>query len=342
MKVAIIGPFCLPFIRGNSLSIYRLVSGLMDSDVDVEAFCLPEYADKRDVYKEVASFKPDIIHGFHAHKTGRIVQVLKKRTGLPLVVSLRGTDFNIDLFDKRRRPVVIKTLEMADKIVVFAPFTKDMILKEIPDLKKKNNIHIIPHAVSLEKKEYNALDALNLKKGHFIFFVPAGVRGVKNIGLPLKPLKRLKKQYPEIRLVYAGAVLDRRTGQSFIRKIKGLDWVTYLGAVPHERMYALYRASHVVVNSSLSEGMPNSILEAMSLAKPVLVSDIAGNRAIVRDGKDGLLFDGEEDFEKKAEKLLKDKDLRKRLGQEAKKRIQRAHLPKKECDEHIRVYKQIL
>lgn len=340
MKVAIIGPFCLPIIRGNSLSIYRLVSGLMERGVEVKAFCLPEYAGKRDVYKEIASFKPDIIHGFHAYKTGRIVQVLKKRTGLPLVMSLRGTDFNIDLFDKRRRPVVVKTLEMADKIIVFAPFTRDIILNEVPRL-KKNNIHIIPHAVSLEKKAYHVLDALNLKKSHFIFFVPAGIRGVKNVDLALKPIKRLKKQYPEIRLVYAGSVIDKRSGQSFIKKIKGLDWVTYLGAVPHERMYALYRASHVVVNSSLSEGMPNSILEAMSLGKPVLASKIPGNRAIIKDKKDGLLFEGEEEFEKKAEKLLKDKDLRKRLGQEAKKRIQLAHSPKKECDEHIKIYREL-
>jgi glycosyltransferase involved in cell wall biosynthesis len=340
MKVAIIGPFCLPFIRGNSLSIHRLLSGLLERGVEAEAFCLPEYKNKRNVYRDIASFRPDVIHGFHAYKTGRIVQALKKRTGAPLIVSLRGTDFNIDLMDRRRRGVVVDTLRMADRIIVFAPITRDLILKEIPGLARKN-IRVIPHAVKLENKKYNALDELGLEKNHFIFLVPAGIRRVKNVLFALRPLERLRRACPQIRLVYAGAVIDRRSGIRFVKKIRGYDWISYLGAVPHERMYSLYQASHVVVNSSLAEGMPNALLEAMSLGKPVLASRIPGNQAIIKDGKDGLLFEGEDDFEKKAGDLIGNSDLRKRLGEEAKKRIQRFHTPESECDRHIAIYEEL-
>lgn len=46
-----------------------------------------------------------------------------------------------------------------------------------------------------------------------------------------------------------------------------------------------------MVNSSISEGMPNALLEAAALGVPVVARRIPGNCKVVRDGETGLLFD---------------------------------------------------
>jgi glycosyltransferase involved in cell wall biosynthesis len=49
-------------------------------------------------------------------------------------------------------------------------------------------------------------------------------------------------------------------------------------------------ACDLMVFPSVSEGMPNKVLEAMATGTPVLVSDIAGNRQLVEDHQHGRLF----------------------------------------------------
>jgi glycosyltransferase involved in cell wall biosynthesis len=98
----------------------------------------------------------------------------------------------------------------------------------------------------------------------------------------------------------------------------------------------MLRVVDVVVNSSLSEGgMSNAVLEAMSRGVAVLASDIEGNRSIIVDEVDGLLFTSEDDFERKAERLIVDPDLRRRLGRQAQAKIEREFSPKREIDAPI-------
>lgn len=73
----------------------------------------------------------------------------------------------------------------------------------------------------------------------------------------------------------------------------------------------------VYVNSSSYEGMPMTMLEAMSLAKPVVASAVDGNRELVTDGSTGFLFESG-DYERLAAclgKLLANKKLRQDMGQ---------------------------
>lgn len=224
---------------------------------------------------------------------------------------------------------------------MFAQFTRDKILKEVPDLEDRKMV-IIPHAVNLENAPHPFVEGLKLSGTEFLFLVPAGIRPVKNVLFCLRPLAALKEKYPFLRLIYAGPVLENAYGEQFLKAIGNLDWVIYLGAVPHEKMLGLFNLVDVVINSSVSEGMPNAILEAMSLGKAVLVSKIPGNEAIVSDGIDGFVFSSESDFYSKAERLLQDRDLRKKLGDAAKKRIDLNFPKDQEIQNHIRVYREAI
>ncbi|MDR2547873.1 MAG: glycosyltransferase [Lachnospiraceae bacterium] len=70
----------------------------------------------------------------------------------------------------------------------------------------------------------------------------------------------------------------------------------FKGMVLHDELITWYRTNdcHLFINVSESEGVPVSIMEALSFAIPVIASDVGGSGEIVKNGYNGLLL--EKDF----------------------------------------------
>lgn len=89
-------------------------------------------------------------------------------------------------------------------------------------------------------------------------------------------------------------------------------------------MSAFYQGLDIFVNTSLHEGIPMSILEAMSYGIPVIAPQIGGIPEIIEDGIDGFLIPpGNVDlFTEKCLLLSKDLELREELGSSARHKIE--------------------
>lgn len=98
----------------------------------------------------------------------------------------------------------------------------------------------------------------------------------------------------------------------------------------------------IVVNSSLSEGMSNTILEAMAAGKLVIASDVGGNPEIVKNGETGYLFKSK-DFLALSQLIinsLNDPHKIRTIGQRSQNYIRKHHdlsmLCKKYCDVYMK------
>ncbi|HEU0204384.1 MAG TPA: glycosyltransferase [Burkholderiaceae bacterium] len=97
---------------------------------------------------------------------------------------------------------------------------------------------------------------------------------------------------------------------------------------PHEIAHALSSAA-IYVQTSFWEGMPLSVIHAMAVGLPCVVSNVVGHRDVLVHGKTGFLVRDLEDLERHVRWLLEEPELRQRLGaaarREALSRFSREH-----------------
>lgn len=74
--------------------------------------------------------------------------------------------------------------------------------------------------------------------------------------------------------------------------------------------------------TSLWEGMPISLLEAMYLRKPCVVSNVVGNRDVINDGENGFVCNNVDEFVEKIQYLINNADARVRMGEQGRKDIE--------------------
>jgi glycosyltransferase involved in cell wall biosynthesis len=339
-RVAVLTPFASPSVRGNAITVERIASGLRQRGVELRVWDL-SVVPEGSVEHQIAQYDPALIHCLHAFHTGPAALRLARRANVPLLVTATGTDVNEDLLDPDSAPVVRRVLESAAAVSVFDESMARAIVDTLPEI--AGRLVVIPQSVVFEASSGHFAPVATLQRasGPIVLF-PAGIRKVKRPAFPLEPLDRLRPEHPGLELIYVGPVLDPEEGEALLRMLPEHPWARHLGAVPHNRMPALLELADVVLNCSLSEGgMANSVLEALALGRAVLAADVAGNRSLVEDGVTGLLFSSAEELTAKADRLLKDPDLRARLGEAGRERVKARFGADREIDGYLAAYARL-
>ena len=337
-RLALLTPFAHPSVRGNSVTVTRIARGLRERGLELSVWDLSATSEPS-AEAEVERYAPTVVHAFHAYRAGPLALRLARRAELPLVVTLTGTDANHDLLDPERAPVVRRVLEGAARATVFHASVADRIASMLPDL--RGRLVVVPQAARFSADEPLALEPYGAARaGQALFVFPGGIRPVKRPLLPLDPLARLAARRPELRLLYAGPILDPEEGDALRRALAERPWATHLGTVPHAQMKSLLTRADVVLNCSISEGgMANSVLEALALGRAVLAADIEGNRSLIEEGVTGLLFRDEDELEHQATRLVLDPVLRARLGSAGRELVERCYPPAREIEGYLEVYR---
>jgi len=335
MRIALISPYSIGPIRGNITTIERISRFLRLAGADV--LVLPaDTISAAEMERQLVSFSPHLIHGFHAHYCGGIAQHLAEIFNLPLVITITGSDLHDPLL--RDHFVTVRAIEAAQSVVCFGVGEAAKLVSYFPHINERvavisQGVEILPVAA--------ATDNFGMPDDAFVLLLPAAVRPVKQVEFPLLALKSLVHAFPRLRLLLAGGVIDQDYAATIRSILCDTPYATWLGEVPHEQMGALYSRADVVLNCSYSESMSNTVLEAMALGRPLLVSDIPGNRMLVSHGDTGLLYSDQDSFLKGVVTLMEDTRLRANLGRRAGAYISKSFSPQHEAAEYIRLYRSL-
>ncbi len=144
---------------------------------------------------------------------------------------------------------------------------------------------------------------------------------VKDFDLFLEVAAEVVRENDRVRFSILG---DGPLKQHLVDRAKKLGIGNYLDFLsPTPDPFPYYYSLDLYLNTSLHEGIPLSVLEAMACGKPVVAPSVGGIPEIISHGEHGLLVEGRKprDFVYSCLKLVQDNDLRIAMGESASKRI---------------------
>jgi glycosyltransferase involved in cell wall biosynthesis len=206
-----------------------------------------------------------------------------------------------------------------------------------------NGLALPPQIVPDESARKNLgvpQDALVI--GAMGYFAP-----VKGFDILIRAVARLLPKYPDLHVLIAGGGIlgendMQRTLEDMIAALCPGGRVCLVGT--QDPNAGFLSALDVFVISSLTEGLPLSLIQAMQHGKPSVVSSAGGSIEAARPGKEGLVFQSRniEDLAAKIETLILNKDLRQSLGRAAKARAENYLTLARCADDYERVYEDIV
>ena len=130
----------------------------------------------------------------------------------------------------------------------------------------------------------------------------------------------IKDPFPNLHLILVGEGPDEQMLKNKVREM-GLDGNVTFFPFTREPMYVFERIDILVLSSLYKEGLPNVLLEAMSMKVPVVSSKMAGVPEIVKDGETGYMVEpGKSDQLTEAiSKLWSDKAAYKKMSENGRK-----------------------
>ena len=158
---------------------------------------------------------------------------------------------------------------------------------------KKKKLKLILNGVAPLKVQ--KIDSPIFPQDNIIFGTACRFQKIKGLDRLILLVKFLKEQGLNIKLLLIGDGPLKNELETQIRDLNLTQDIKITGFTDNVEYYL--NQIHYYVNSSYSEAMPLSVLEAMSLGKPVIASDVGGLKEIVNNNSNGLRinFDAIED-----------------------------------------------
>jgi teichuronic acid biosynthesis glycosyltransferase TuaC len=233
-------------------------------------------------------FPFEIIDAHYFYPDGVAAVMLAKRLGRPAVITARGTDVNLIPDHRLPRRWIRWAAERAAGIVAVSEALRARLI-ELGIAASR--IHVLRNGVDLELFAPRDRDAARRELG-----VSAGGPVLASVGL-LVPRKghdlaiRAMARLPEATLLIAGEGPEDAALRRFALRMGVAGRVHFLGALPQERLAAVYNAADALVLASSREGFPNVLLEALACGTPVVATAVWGTPEIVAQPTAGRLVE---------------------------------------------------
>ena len=239
---------------------------------DIEALC--------EIKKIANNIKPDIIH-LHSSKAGVIGRMAFAFEKIPLFYTPHGYSFLMKDTSRLKRTVywlIEKTFSLVDCMTISCSYGE-----YLETLKLTRNATYVNNGINVSDLNEKLLDVKETEH-EFTVFTIGRICYQKNPKL----FNEIAKALPKIKFLWIGDGEDRDKLDSENIEITG--WL--------KRDEALAKSANadVFILTSLWEGLPISLLEAMYMKKPCIVSDVIGNHDVIKHQINGYVCNSISDY----------------------------------------------
>ncbi len=261
----------------------------------------------------------DFVQAYFAVPAGWVAWMLSMLRGIPYAVYFGGSD--IPGSNPSRYKYIYPFLTPLLRAIWRKARFRTVCSQELAHLGKQadpdSTFVVIPNGV--ETARFKPIERPANPKVKVLFIgrlIPR--KGFQRVVRALPRVRELTSKPFEVEVVGSGAAQGDLN--HLAEELGVSDLLHYVGTVPYDQLEKSYQYADIFVLTSLSEGMPSVILEAMGCGLPIIASDVGGNNEIVREGENGYLIKGDDTdlIAARLAALINDDALRTRLGRQSR------------------------
>ncbi len=234
----------------------------------------------------------DYIDAHYVYPDGFAAVLLGKLTGLPVIVSARGSDINLFPSFRLIRPLIRWTLRSATGAIAVSIALKQAMLElDVPGL----DVRVIGNGIDLQRfqpvEDTAARRTLGLPENTHPIVSVGSLIPLKGHQLLITAFAQVTAKFHNLALYIIGEGEYRPILEGLIADLGLRDRVFLVGNRPNEELKLWYSAARLSCLVSSREGWPNVLLESLSCGTPVLATRVGGVPEVIISPDLGVLVD---------------------------------------------------
>jgi glycosyltransferase involved in cell wall biosynthesis len=227
------------------------------------------------------------------------------------------------------------------KITAISKATKDALVQY--ENFGQSKIEVIYNGIAdMSQIEVNKIELkkqLGIPESAFLFGTISRLQPIKNQAMMIRAFKVVYNQYKNTHLLIVGDGQIRGQLEKQVGDLKLDKQVTFAGF--QNDPYQFHKVIDVFLLTSFSEGASMTLLEAMSLSKPCVVTNVGGNPELIIDGVNGFVTPSKVDreFADACMKLCAHQTLRRAMGSEGRELYKNLFSIGKMIDSFVKLYR---
>lgn len=331
-------------VAGHAFSLYGAPGGrvgamIRDRDVPLVHLDLPDlsipsaYRAARTLSAHLRRGKADCLmtYGFGPSLVGSLASLFAR---IPLISARR----EIPLWRKGKHAAAFAWINLRARLITVNSQAVGRWTRREPFSRGK--VQCIPNGVAVPDRQACEEKSPAAGSGKTIGML-ANLRPVKNVAMLIRACPRVMSRFPGTKVIIIGEGEERERLQALIDDGGLGNAITLLGA--RDDTNRLLSGMDILVLTSLAEGSPHAVLEAMAHGLPVVATKVGGVPELVRHGENGYLVEVNDDqaLSEKLADLLDQPGRARRLGSRGKRMIQQDYTLEKLFQRQLRLFQKV-
>lgn len=247
------------------------------------------------VWQDARRLRPDVLHAHWLLPNGFIAAVVSRRLGIPLAISVPGSDAQVARSNPLFRAMARFALRQAMLLTANSAELRDAVLPLGADLSRFDMIiyGTDPNALTPNSEGVQALRrSLEIDENTGVALCVGRMAPKKGFDVFIRALAEpILRTYPMVG-VMVGEGDEKAAWQRLAQQLGVASRLRWVGSVPKTEIGRYYNLADFLVMPSVNrpaDGLNVCVLDAMSCAKPVIGSTAAGNPLAIVHGRTGLI-----------------------------------------------------